>query len=178
MVNPPAPRVPCVALRNVHPVWTLQPSIRRPRQEFNPGAKVPSTNTGSWAHRPPDATQGSLSRRGQETRRTLSPSQQHKKPRPSVNGGKLRRAPDHHPSYSINSQHQPTEARETGANKHLFGNEEQDGQAPGRSTPVRARGTTSRTLRTFTAPPTLVAHRLRHNEFCWTKLPGSIAIPG
>ena len=86
---------PCIALRDVHPVWTLQPSIRRPVQEFNPGAKVPSTNTGSWAHRPLDATQGSLPRRGQETRRTLSPSQQHKKPRPSVNGGKLRRAPDH-----------------------------------------------------------------------------------
>ena len=36
MVYPPAPRVPCVALRNVHPVWTLQPSIRHPQAGIQP----------------------------------------------------------------------------------------------------------------------------------------------
>ena len=63
MVYPPAPRVPCIALRDVHPVWTLQPSIRRPWQEFNPGASITSTNTGSWVSTPSGCDTGASTKK-------------------------------------------------------------------------------------------------------------------
>ena len=69
------------------------------------------------------------------------------------------------------------EARETGANKHFSATKTRRSSAG----PQHSRSST-RNYQPHTEdllrPPHPCGASLRHNEFCWTKLPGSIAIPG
>ena len=52
MVYPPAPRVPCIALRDVHPVWTLHLPSGAPGRNSTPGRKYHRPYTGSWVSTP------------------------------------------------------------------------------------------------------------------------------